>query len=118
MRSCSQRRPGICSQTRPRSSCHSLSGLSLQGMGQFLVLLNQSEQDRKPLSALALDCLWQTGLDAWSVSLPFHSTILLFLLLCWGPTQKTSKWHCGFKRYSDYLNYNDQVWHMSFSEVI
>ena len=56
--------------------------LYLQGRGQFLVLLNQSEQDQESLSALALDCLCQTGLTPWSVSLPFHRTILLFLLLC------------------------------------
>ena len=80
--SCSQTRPGICSQTRPVISLCSLSGLSLQGRGQFLVLLNQSEQDQESLSALALDCLCQTGLTPWSVSLPFHRTILLFLLLC------------------------------------
>ena len=82
MRSCSQTRPGICSQTRPGISLCSLSGLSLPGRGQFLVLLNQSEQDREPLSALALDSLCQTGLTPWSVSLPFHRTILLFLFLC------------------------------------
>ena len=82
IRSCSQTRPGIFSQTRPGISLCSLSGLSLQGRGQFLVLLNQSEQDQESLSALALDCLCQTGLTPWSVSLPFHRTILLFLLLC------------------------------------
>ena len=82
IRSCSQTRPGICSQTRPGISLCSLSGLSLPGRGQFLVLLNQSEQDREPLSALALDSLCQTGLTPWSVSLPFHRTILLFLFLC------------------------------------
>ena len=82
IRSCSQTRPGIWSQTRPGISLCSLSGLSLQGRGQFLVLLNQSEQDQESLSALALDCLCQTGLTPWSVSLPFHRTILLFLLLC------------------------------------
>ena len=82
IRSCSQTRPGICSQTRPGISLCSFFGLSLQGRGQFLVLLNQSEQDQESLSALALDCLCQTGLTPWSVSLPFHRTILLFLLLC------------------------------------
>ena len=82
IRSCSQTRPGIWSQTRPGISLCCLSGLSLQGRGQFLVLLNQSEQDQESLSALALDCLCQTGLTPWSVSLPFHRTILLFLLLC------------------------------------
>ena len=82
IRSCSQTRPGTCSQTRPGISLCSLSGLSLQGRGQFLVLLNQSEQDQESLSALALDCLCQTGLTPWSVSLPFYRTILLFLLLC------------------------------------
>ena len=45
-----------------------LSGLSLPGRGQFLVLLNQSERDRESLPALALDCLCQTGLPPWSVS--------------------------------------------------
>ena len=49
---------------------------------QFLVMLIQSKQDQESLSALALDCLCQTGLTPWSVSLPFHRTILLFLLLC------------------------------------
>jgi len=82
IRSCSQTRPGICSQTRPGISLCSFFGLSLQGRGQFLVLLNQSEQDQESLSVLALDCLCQTGLTPWSVSLPFHRTILLFLLLC------------------------------------
>ena len=48
----------------------------------FLVLFNQSEQDQEPLSALALDCLCQTALTPWLVSLPFHRTILQFLLLC------------------------------------
>ena len=80
--SCSQTRPGICSQTRPGISLCSLFGLSLQGRGHFLVLLNQSEQDQESLSALALDCLCQTGLTPWSVSLLFYRTILLFLLLC------------------------------------
>ena len=82
MRSCSQTRPKICFQTLQGILICSLSGLSLPDSGQFLVLLNQSEQDREPLSALALDCLCQTGLPAWSVSFPFHRTILLFLLLC------------------------------------
>ena len=71
-----------CSQTRPELSLCSLSGLSLQGRGQFLVLLNQSEQDREPFSALALNCVCQTVLPDWSVTLPFHRTILLFLPLC------------------------------------
>ena len=70
IRSCSQTRPGIWSQSKPRISLCSLYGLSLQGRGQFLVLLNQSEQDQESLSALALDCLCQTGLTPWSVS-PF-----------------------------------------------
>ena len=78
----SQTWPGICSQTRQGFSLCSLSGLSLRGRSQFLVLLNQSEQDKEPLSALALDCLCQTGLTPWSVSWPFHRTIMLFLLLC------------------------------------
>ena len=82
IRSCSLTIPRIWSQTRPGISLCSLSGLSLQGRGQFLVLLNQSKQDQESLSALALDCLCQTGLTPWSVSLPFHRTILLFLLLC------------------------------------
>ena len=92
MRSCSQTRPEICSQTRPGINLCSLSGLSLQSRGQFLVLLNQSEQDRDPLSTFALDCLCQTGFTPWSVSLLFHGTILLFLYFlynhvpwsCWG----------------------------------
>ena len=50
--------------------------------GQFLVLLNQSKQDRETLSAFDLDCICLTGLTAWSVSFPFHRTILLFLLPC------------------------------------
>ena len=78
--SCFQTRPGSCSQTRPGISLCSLCGL--QGGGQFMVLLNQSEQDCEPLSALALDCLFQTGLPPWSVNFPFHRTILLFQLLC------------------------------------
>ena len=82
MRPCSQTRPGICSQTRPGISLCSLCGLSLQGRGQFLVLLNQPKQDQESLSALALDCLCQTGLTPWLVSLPFHKTIRLFILLC------------------------------------
>ena len=81
MRSCSQR-PGISSQTRPEFSLCSLSGLYLQGRGQFLVLLNQFEKDHESLSDFALDCLCRTGLTPWSVSLPFHRIILLFLLLC------------------------------------
>ena len=68
IRSSSQTRPKICSQTRPGISLCSLFGLSLQGRGQFLVLLNQSEQEQEFLSALALDCLCQTGLTPWSVS--------------------------------------------------
>ena len=82
IRSFSQTRPGIFSQTRTGISLCSLSGLYLQGRGQILVLLNQPEQDQESLSALAMDCLCQTGLTPWSVSLPFHRTILLFLLLC------------------------------------
>ena len=83
IQSCSQRRPGICTETRPGIYLCSLSGQSLQGRGgQFLVLLNQSEQDQEPLSALALDCLCQIGLTPWSVRLPFCRTILLFRLLC------------------------------------
>ena len=78
----SQTRPEIGSQTRPGISLCSLFGLSLQGRAKFLVLLNQSEQDQQSLSAVALDCLCQTGLTPWSVSLLFHSTILLFLILC------------------------------------
>ena len=78
---CSQTRPGICSETRPGISLCSLSELSLPDRGQFLILLNQSKQDRKPLSALALDCLCQTVLTTWSVRLPYHRTIQLFLLL-------------------------------------
>ena len=81
IRSRSQTRPEICSQKRPGISLCSLFGLSLQGRGQFLVLLNQSKQDQESLSTLALDCLCQTGLIPWSVSLPFHRTNLLFLLL-------------------------------------
>ena len=49
MRSCSQIRTGICSQTRPGISLCSLSGLCLQGKGQFLVVLNQSRQSRASL---------------------------------------------------------------------
>ena len=82
MMSCSQTRTEICSQTRPVIFLCSLCELSLHGRGQFLVLLNQSEQDLESLSALALDCLCQTGLLPWSVSFLFHRTILLFLLLC------------------------------------
>ena len=78
--SCSQTRNLF--PTRQGISLYSLLGLSLRGRGQFLVLLNQSEQDQEPLSALALDCLCQTGLTPWSVSSPFHRTIMLFLLLC------------------------------------
>ena len=81
IRSCSQTSQGICSPTRLGISLCSLSGLCLQGEGQFLVLLNQSEQYQESLSALALDFLCQTGLTPWSVILPFHRTILLFLLL-------------------------------------
>ena len=80
--SCSQTRPGICSQTRLEISLCSLSGLSLQGRGQFLVLLNQSEQDQESLSALSLDCLCQTGLTTWSVNFPIHKIILQILPLC------------------------------------
>ena len=82
IRSCSQTWPGICSQTRPGISLCFLSGLSLQGRRFFLVLLNQSEKEQESLSALALNCLYQRGLTSWSVSLHFHRTILLFLLLC------------------------------------
>ena len=82
IRSCSQTRPGICSRTRPGISLCSLYGLSLQGRGQFLVLLNQSKQDREPLSALALDCLCPTGLTSWSVTLFSNRTILNILPLC------------------------------------
>ena len=81
MRSCSQK-PGICSQTRPGIYLCSLSELSLQGSGQFLDLINQFEHNRKSLSALALDCLSQTGHTPWSVIMTFDRTILLFLLLC------------------------------------
>ena len=80
--SCSQTKPGMCSQTWPGISLCFLSGLFLHCRGQFLVLLNQSKQDQEYLSALSLDCLCQTGLTPWSVSLPFHRTILVFLLLC------------------------------------
>ena len=62
MRSCSQTRPGICSQTRLGISLCSLSGLSLQGRGQFFVLLGQSEQD------LSLLLLWTDS--AREASLP------------------------------------------------
>ena len=100
--SCSKTKPGICFQTRPIISLCSLSGLSLQGRGQFLVLLNQSEQDQESLSALALDCLCQTGLTPWSVSLPFHRTILLFLLLCKimfpGPVGALPRGGCWYRR--------------------
>ena len=72
----------VCIVPNAHVQALSLSVLSLHGKGQFLVLLNQSEQDKEPLSALALDCLCQTGLTPWSVSLPFHRTILLILLLC------------------------------------
>ena len=91
IRSCSQTSQGICSQTRPGISLCSLSGLSLQFRGLLLVLLNQSKQDKELLSALDLDCLCHTGLTPWSVSLPFHRTILLFLLpwSCWGPNSST-----------------------------
>ena len=91
IRSCSQTRQGICSQTRPGISLRSLSGLSLQFRGLLLVLFNQSKQDQESLSALALDYLCHTGLTPWSVSLPFHRTILLFLLprSCWGPNSST-----------------------------
>ena len=82
IRSCSQTRPGMWSQTRQGIFLCSLSELSLPGRGQFLVLLNKSEQDQESLSALALDCLCQTGLTPCSVSLLFHRNILLFLLLC------------------------------------
>ena len=68
IRSCSQTTPGTCSQTRPGTSLRSLSKLSLQGRGHFLVMLNQSEQDQEPLSALALDWFRQTGLTPWSVT--------------------------------------------------
>ena len=80
--SCSQTRPGICSQTRLEISLCSLSGLSLQGRGQFLVLLNQSEQEQESLSTLSLDCLCRTGLTTWSVNFPIHKTILQILPLC------------------------------------
>ena len=48
----------------------------------FLVLFSQSKQDREPLSALALDCLFPTGLTSWSVTLFFNRTIPNILPLC------------------------------------
>ena len=58
-------RPEIYSQTRHGISLCSLFELSLQGRGQFLVLLNLSEQDQESLSALALYCLCKTGPTPW-----------------------------------------------------
>ena len=81
IRSCSHTRPGICSQTKPKIFHCFLSGQSLQGRGQFLVLL-KPEQDQEHLSAITVDYRCQTGLTPWSVSFPFHRANLLFLLFC------------------------------------
>ena len=114
IRSCSQTRPGICSQTRLEISLCSLSGLSLQGRGQFLVMFNQSEQDQESLSARALDCLCQTGLTPCSVSSHFHRTILLFLLLCKimfpGPVGAL-RLHCQISKSQNIGSFSFNLWH-------
>ena len=91
---CSQTRPGICSQTRPGNSLCSLSGLSLQGRAQFLVLLNQSKQDRESLLLPRTVSARQASLTAWSVS-PFTGPFCYSCFSvkscsrsCWGPTSR------------------------------
>ena len=59
-----------------------LSGLSLQAMGQLLVLLVLYKQDRESLSAISLGHLCRAGLTPWSVSFPMHRTILNIKHLC------------------------------------
>ena len=67
--------PANYSQTRLGVSLCYLSGLSLQGRAQFLVLLDQSKHDREPLPALTLDRLRPAGPKPCPVILLNNGTI-------------------------------------------